>query len=102
MPVDTYLVAIKWINAQHKVVSEVRAHLNTRSLVADGVLRDVSSDHIYRDEAGVINKGDLPKYFVAEATYEWQHAARKWYESLPESADFILIHQAEYDGGTWD
>jgi hypothetical protein len=98
MAFEINLVAISWRKNIYTVVSQVTAAVDTGALKRDGLLHDVSHNAGYVDEAALIEKSDLEKYFLP-AESGWARQAQDWYSSLPTEATFILVHLWEWESG---
>ena len=98
MAFDINLVAISWRADIYTVVSQVNAAVDTGALKRDGLLHDVSHNAGYIDEAALIAKSDLAKYFLPPES-PWARQAQDWHASLPAEATFILVHLFEWESG---
>ena len=99
MPFDTKLVAVSLHYGNYKVVATNEcARINMTQLRADGVLRDASENSSYRDYIGAVSRNDFEKYILRNDGVGVA-SVRDWYDSLPEWARFILIHESEWESG---
>jgi len=98
---DGHLVAIAWEDGLYRVESPIDADLDDRALEADGRLQDVSADHFYIDEAAILAKVDLPKYFLPDGD-ERRSEAVNWHQGLSKDVSFVLYHRAQWESGFGD
>jgi hypothetical protein len=98
---ETNLVAISWHQSRYAVVSQTIAHIDTGAMKRDGLFNDVSEDAGYIDEAAILQKSAIEKYFLPDSN-AWHEAAKLWYASLPRDTMFILVHRAEWESGLSD
>jgi hypothetical protein len=98
MSFEINLVAISWRADTYTVVSQVAAAVDTGALKREGRLLDVPHNAGYIDEAAVIAKSELPKYFL-DPSSDWARRAQDWYSSLPAEATFVLVHLYEWESG---
>lgn len=96
MATETYLIAIRWLDGQHDIFSELpMAMINTEKLKSDGKLYDISSDEGFYDEGAILSVIDFSEYLLPkEALYSPE--VYDWYNSINDDADFIFVHIAEY------
>ena len=96
MAAETYLIAIRWLDGNHDIVSELRlANINTEKLKDDGKLQDITVDEGFSDDAAILSVNELRNYLFPKAKLHSQEV-HDWYESISEEADLILVHVAEY------
>jgi len=98
MAFNTNLVAISWRADIYTVVSQVNAAVDTGALKRERLLHDVSHNSGYVDEAALIEKSNLAKFFLPPES-AWARRAQDWYSSLPAEATFILVHLFEWESG---
>lgn len=98
---DATLVAISWHKARYAVVSEVMARLDDTALERDGRLKDVSGNTSYIDEAAILHKAQVHRYLRPPSDRD--HAlVKNWLAGLPEEAEFVLYHRAQFESGLGD
>lgn len=97
----TTLVAISLSKGQYAVHSQTYGALDADKLEKDGLLNDVSENSGYIDEAAILQKADVPKYFLPKSS-QFHDRTVEWYNSLPSEVFFVLMHRAEFESGFGD
>ncbi|MEO8143118.1 MAG: hypothetical protein ABI654_02795 [Betaproteobacteria bacterium] len=98
---ETTLVAIGWRERKFVVISQIIAQVDSAALRRDGLLRDVSENVGYIDEAALVQPRDFERYLLPESN-SWHDPAKEWYQALPKETTFILVHLAEWESGLGD
>jgi hypothetical protein len=95
------LVAISLRDGRYTVSSQISARLDYKALQRDGLIHDASENSSYIDEAAILQKLDVPKYFV-QSTKWHQDKAPEWYASLDRDVFFVVYHLAQFESGLGD
>lgn len=102
MAFETNLVAINWCEGKYHVESQINGHIATDRLRNEHRLRDASdSSSGYVDLACVLSREEFPAYLL-DQTFTWAKETKRWFEALPQSVKFILVHAAEWESGLGD
>ena len=95
---DHTLIAISLAGGRYTVSSQVDAHLDSDALERDGLLHDVSENSSYIDKAAILQKKNVPKYFLPESNHR-RSGAVAWFNVLPEDAFLVVYHMAQFESG---
>lgn len=95
---DSRLVAISLRHARYSVHSQIYGGLNEDALRRDGLIHDVSENSSYIDEAAILQRLDVPKYFFDNMDPE----TLAWFDALPEDVFFVIYHIAQFESGLGD
>ena len=95
---DRTLVAISLAGGRYIVSSQVDADLDSTALERDGLLHDVSENSSYIDKAAILQRKDVPKYFLPESDHR-RNGAVAWFSALPEDVFLVVYHMAQFESG---
>jgi len=89
---NTYLLAISIERGQYVTASHCEAHINIDLVRRLDKLQEVISDSGPREYIAVLQKEELPIFFLEQSNVE-RRVAEDWFNSLTESVRFIFIHR---------
>lgn len=95
---DHTLVAISLVGGRYTVSSQIDAALDPTALERDGLLHDVSEKSSYIDKAAILQKKDVPKYFLPEPSHRRSRAV-VWFNDLPKEVFLAVCHMAQFESG---
>lgn len=93
----TNIIALSIIEGQYNVSSQICTQINVRALDEDGLLKDVSENNYYFDEAAILEKNRFAKYLNDD-----NKEAKKWYKNLPPDVKLIIVNKLEWESGLGD
>ncbi len=92
MQYNTYLLAIGIERGQYVTASHVEAHINIDLVRRLEKLQEVISDNGPREYIAILQKEELPIFFLEQGNVE-RRVAEDWFNSLNEKVRFIFVHR---------
>ena len=88
------LVAIDWSFGQYHVSGQFNGGVDSGALQKSGRMINLGTDY-YQDLVAIVSRDEFKEMAGNSATLAW-------FNNLPSSVKFIMVHEAEWESGMGD
>jgi hypothetical protein len=89
---NTYLLAIGIDRGQYVTASQCEAHINIDLIRRLEKLHEIKSDNGPREYIAILQKEELPTFFLEEGNVE-RRVAEDWFNGLGDEVRFIFVQR---------
>jgi len=95
------LIAISRMGTRYQMAGKVKASLDCAALMRDGLLRGVTDDPEFPDEAAILHRTQVPNYLLPSPD-PGRRAVEDWLSTLPKDVRLVLYHRVAFKEGVTD